>query len=172
MTETEKHPYKFLDKPDTDYATQIRWQKISEKETPWPADFHYSNKRDWYKYLDQTNQGARNWNWLNDPYWTNVENSRFIKLVISRLELAENDRINAEAKFLSLNLREWGIKKEIVAHALCCYVVEMNVHNPRRAHPQVTEENRDSVFIEEQENFGFTTEEVTSVYGKIQHHFR
>lgn len=164
-TDDGGHPYDELSKPDTNSETHIEWNDVSEGER-WTADFYPLNKRDWYQKMDQYNSGLKNGERTNDPYCTVEANRHLIETFVSTLELTVTEERRAHAVYQSIDLGDMGVNKIFVAFALCCYLIEQDERDKRRAEPQA--KNRDSMIVEYQSNLGIRQSQLMSLYGQMR----
>lgn len=129
--------------PNTENATKIayedyndNWSKKKANEF-WRADHLYQRKGTYYKHLDEINEGLKNGpNWYNQAYINKWTNRDLIKHLCGNLELLPREESRATKYFLGQDLRKWGVRKELVAWAVCAYIVHSDERDIRRSYPK------------------------------------
>lgn len=164
--------YEPLLKPDTNNATYIGWDEISESEY-WLADTIPRSKRKYWEYQNQVNSGLRNGTWWNDPYETYRTNRDLILNLTSHVHMRSQQRTRALDLITRFDLQKLGLRAELVAFCICAYVVHETEKDPRCGYPtkgqmeNVTDELRSM-----QDSLGITDRQFQSTYGKVQHRDR
>lgn len=167
--------------PDTRNETKIGYEDYTTKWTKkdangfWPADYLYQRKGKHYKHLDQINQGLKNGpSWYNQAYINVCTNRDLIKHISDSLELLPREEGRAIRYFLGQDLRKWGIRKELVAWAVCAYIVHSDEQDIRRSHPKAKsrteapeDDDRATQFWDFAYQFEFTMNERVSTYHKV-----
>lgn len=164
------YPYQELVAPDPNNETIIVYREISPDEY-WPADFLYSQKRKYYKYLDEMNQGRKNGpKRYHYSYATYEAAEDLINILASQLGLTTRQQGHARDAFLDLDRGKMGQDLVLVAYSVCSYIVEDDDRNTeRRCHPDVKEEDQDEVFKKVRDSLGLDKRAITKMYGKIEH---
>jgi hypothetical protein len=87
----------------------------------------------------------------------------------TNLELTAAQTSDAASFFSVFDLQEWGIRKEVVAYALCAYVVKNDERNEyRRTHPNVPEGDRDTLFVDMGNSLEITASTFVKTYEKVR----
>ena len=167
--------------PNTERETYIGWDLSDPRNQPtdgwnwkragkfWKADFLYLKLTNYYQHLDQIDAGLKNGpTWWNQAYFTQWSNRDLITNLSSQLELLPRQQERAIRYFLGEDLRTWGIQKELVAWAICAYLVHSDERDKRKAHPLSTSENRIEQFWDVAYSLDFTRAERVSTYHKVQ----
>jgi hypothetical protein len=158
--------------PDANNATYFLPGDCSWNPPYWQSksDFRKNNKRSFFKHLKEVNEGKKNGEkWQNTKLHTSTDNRHLIETITTHLELTANQRSNAESLFHAFNLRKWGIRKAVVAYALCAYVVKNDERNEyRRTHPHAPESDKDRLFVEMADSLGITDRAFLKTYGKVE----
>lgn len=137
------------------------------------SNFLYTNKEEHYQHLKQTDKGKRNGWWTNDELLNREANLGLIKTIAAQLDLSEPQREVAMGHFMEFDLRKFGMSRDIVAFALCAYVVESDDRNRvRRTHPACDESDRDRLFVSMADDLGLKDSTFASMYGKIASRLR
>jgi hypothetical protein len=157
--------------PDANNATHFLAEEYTGRRY-WisNSDFFHNDKREYFKHLKEINEGRKNGeNWYNDKYLTAQDNAHLIEIFSSQLSLTESQSERAESYFGAFDLQQWGIKKVIVAYALCAYIVKSDERNEvRRTHPNVPESDRDALFTQMADSLDITHREFVTTYGKVR----
>jgi hypothetical protein len=180
MSSTEKHPYASLVKPDTNNAT---WFNPKEKclDVYWKEDeswkeassFRHQNKRDWFTYLEELNQGTRNGKHTYDDYWTYRDNIDLIGNVSDQIGTSTTQAQRAKRVYFHLHDDYIsGIRKDITAVAVVAYVIEHSDEDVRRFEPQTKRENGQTVAESLADQFGLRQRQIIKTYGKVKYHLR
>lgn len=156
--------------PDANNATYFFADEYSGSDR-WLADFYPLDKERYLGHLKEINEGRKNGNsWYNDGYLTNEDNWHLIEAFASNLDLTRKQTERADQYFSNFNLGTWGVRKQLVAYALCAYVVKSDERNEvRRTHPNVPDGDRDTLFVEMADSLDITHREFVKTYGKVQH---
>lgn len=151
--------------------TQIHWKVIPANER-WQDDHLPLNKRAYWRHLSKIDQGIKKGrSWFDGSLISHFHNRDLIRLFTDVLELKPIQATRAEDYFLAQDLRRWGIRKELVAWAICAYVVHSDDHDERKCHPEVTKGN-DELFLELAFDLDLTHRERRKTYGKVQSDFQ
>jgi len=153
--------------PNTQNSTHFRADDV---EGYFRADFRHLKKSVQYAHLKKINEGfCLGLNRYNDRYLTREMARDHIEGLASQLDLTIREKVQARRYFLSLDREELGLESSLVAHSVCCYVVEQNERNEcRRCHPNVLDEDRDDRFQQMEETLGLSQRDLVKTYGKIQ----
>lgn len=181
MSSTESSTCPSLEQADTNNATIIRWYESTNGYDPddeWYDDHYPLRYGDWYQNADLTNNGYKNGEWWNKPFYTWLENDRMIEICSGQLPLTRQERAHAKNLFHRLRGEKFGTHKEVFAVATCLYSVEMNETDNRRVHPNVPEDDEDSdgddkkpkeFFLENvSQHFNITEKWLRKAYGRIE----
>lgn len=146
----------------SDYTGRPYWKSKS--------DFRHNAKQEYFKHLKETNEGRKNGEvWHNTEYLTVEDNNHLINTFASQLELSEQQSKRADSYFHNFDLQEWGVRKQLVAYALCAYVIKNDEQNEvRRTHPNVPDGDRDTLFVQMADSLDITHREFVKTYGKVQ----
>jgi len=157
--------------PNANNATYFLPEEYSGRDY-WMSnsDFFHNNKEQYFRHLKETNEGRKNGEvWHNSRYLTSEDNKHLINTFTSQLELTEQQSERADSYFHVFNLQRWGVRKQLVAYALCAYVVKSDDRNGvRRTHPNVPESDRDTLFVQMADSLDITHRQFVKTYGKVQ----
>ena len=167
--------------PKTDRETYIGWNLDdgrNQTTTGWNkneaskfrlADSLYLKYEKHYQHLDQTDAGLKNGpTWWNQAYLNAWSNRDLIEIMSDNLELLPRQAKRAERYFLFQNLSKWGIRKELVAWAVCAYILHSDERDYRRSHPQTTTGEIAYQFWDVADALNFSPSERMSTYGKVE----
>lgn len=164
--------------PDTTRETYIGWNLGRDSPTSgWNkatasefrlADSLYMKYEKHYHHLDQIDAGLKNGPvWWNQAYLNEWSNKDLITIMAENLELLTRQQNRSKRYFLSQDLGRWGIRKELVAWAVCAYVVHSDKRDKRRCHPQAETDEIAEQFWEVAYSLDLTMSERLSTYGKV-----
>jgi hypothetical protein len=154
---------------DAHPATTIGVEEVDRNES-WDSetDWYTTKKYETYKRLSTLNEGQLvvpgRW---NGPYNTQVLNRETVKSIATQLGLTASQQRKATAYYLAFDLERWGIRADVVAFALCQYLVHSDPSDKRECHPK-----SDSVpdeFEDVQDSITIPERMLSKTYGKIQH---
>lgn len=165
------NPYSYLDCAVPAKPLRSMFNPDSSNATYIPYGEADPDKYELYKKLDGYNSGKYNLNWENKSYHTFLLNEHLIESLGTQLDLTKEQRRNARARFLSLELDKWGVDARLVAFCVCAYTVHQD-DTLRSYHPNQSEDNKDPLFNKIGRDLGFRRKTVTSVYSKLETHFR
>jgi hypothetical protein len=167
--------------PDTSRETYIGWDLNNGRNNStcgWNkkyasrfrrTDSLYLKYEKHYQHLDQIDAGLKNGPaWWNQAYFNEWSNKDLIEILSSNLELLPHQQKQAKRYFLSQDLRKWGIRKELVAWAICAYILHSDETDNRRCHPQAETGEKVEVFWEVAYTLDFSMSERISTYCKVQ----
>lgn len=167
--------------PDTSRETYIGWNLADGRNTPtsgWDktiagkfrlADSLYLKYEKHWQHLDQVDAGLKNGpTWWNQAYLNEWSNKDLIDNMAGNLELLPHQQSRARGYFMSQNLSIWGIQKELVAWAICAYIVHSDERDDRRCHPLITNGEKADQFWEVAYTFDFSERERISTYNKVK----
>ena len=157
-----EQPTRPLWEPDTNNATFIGYQWEFKKGTP-------EYKR--YQRLDFYNQGGRNGEWTNNPLIGYELNRWLIMALATQADLTKQQTWKVYHRFMSLNLREWGVRAELVAFCVLTVTVHQD-ETIRTYHYNQKPENRDSLLSWLAESIGLRDRDIQRVYAKLEQYFR
>jgi len=165
---TDTHAYSDLDSIDTNNHTRIAVEEIHRNDY-WRVDFRYSQKKAYYKYLNQINDGKTNGKRHNDEYETRLGNEHLIECLDSSLHL--NQKSISEAKNLIhyIDLQREGLRIEKVAYAVCAFVVHSSDVDTRKTHPQT---ELPEEFERMKRELNISDNEFEKTYGKVQYQYQ
>lgn len=169
MNENLSDAYAPLTTPDTNNATSIEWQSLTEGEYPTDG-YPGETTKDRFKNLDLTNQGAYNFHWENSNLVKNRLNDWGIKAIASQLELRPWQSEQAASWIHSLQLNEWGISAELIMFSICLTIVHSDERDVRRVYPN--SKGRDPAFTKVQSDLGITNKDAIKTYAKLKQYFR
>lgn len=168
--EVPSRNYSQLTNADTKYRTYLDYKEVKEGEQ-WMADYWKSNKRDYFQHLDDTNKGIKNGPvWRNSRYDTYMSNRDLIWIIADQLGLTCWQKPLAEAFFTSLQLGKWGLLKELVAVAVCLYLIHSDERDERRCHPRIREEDAGFLY-DALEKFELRYQDFEKTYSKVQTYY-
>jgi hypothetical protein len=157
--------------PDANNATYFLAEEYTGRRY-WMSnsDFLHNNKQHHFKHLKEINEGRKNGKcWYNDKYHTREDNKYLIETFSSQLGLTRPQSRRAESYFDAFDLQMWGVRKVIVAYALCAYVVKSDERNKvRRTHPNVSESDMDTLFVQMADSLDISHREFVTTYGKVR----
>lgn len=165
---TESHAYAELVKPDTNNATFIGWSEW-EDDSDWPTDYYPLNKKEFYKLLDQMNQGLNNGYRTNRPYQTYRMNRDLAATLSDKLRMTQSQRLRAIRTFTKLDLQRLGFPVQVVPFCVCAYVVHEEGKG-RKCHPACN--NIDALFTQMREELNIREDKFSKVYGKVENRIR
>lgn len=157
-------------------ATKIGWDEIpkGDRWTDHGSNCRRPNKHDYYKHLDQLNQGWREGEkWTDSVPMTKKSNDWIINSVACQVNLTKSERTRAVKAFMGINLGEMGVLKEQVAVALCAYMVEKDQHDQRRGHPQAARAKEGGFpdFSELAEMFNVDQKQTARIYYRLEQRY-
>lgn len=136
----------------------------------YPADFRCLNKRQHFQHLKQLNEGRKtSINNYNDSYVTNKATIHLGHAIASQLNLTPQEEKLAVRYLVRLDREKLGLSSELVAYAVCAYVIEQDERDQRRTHPNVPKEDRDGLFEQIASGLGLNHNNIVKTYGKISH---
>lgn len=175
ISTTERPTATGIATPDTANATTIGWDKYTANWTEadandyWPGDYWKSRKGDYWHHQDAQNRGLKNGpTWYNQAYINAWSNRDIIKMFAVNLELLPRQQDRATRYFLGQKLGNWGIRKELVAWAVCAYIVHSDKKDQRRAHPQTKNGEKADQFWDMAYHLDLTMRERVKTYHKVQ----
>lgn len=161
-----------LNAPDTNNATWFDYTEDTDGIFDSTSDWHKWVRQEYYQHLAELNRGRKiRGNYWNDQYHTYQANRDLIRIISAQLNLSEVQRDEAESWFLSLDLDEWGRRRELVAYCLCARIVHED-GSDRKAHPQAVDEDKPAPFVDLPEQFGLLEKDLRKMYAKVDHHLR
>jgi len=167
--------------PDTSRETFIGWNLgdgRNNETTGWnkriagkfrKTDSLYLKYDKHYQHLDQIDAGLKNGPvWWNQAYLNAWSNKDLITILAGNLDLLPHQMSRAKRYFLSQDLRLWGINKELVAWAICAYIVDSDKRDKRRCHPLVESGEKADQFWETAYALGFSETDRVKTYHKVK----
>lgn len=166
-----------LAEPDTDNATIIGWYEKTSKYDPnkiWTDGRNSCRNRDRYQELDLINNGYKNGDWWNKPFYRWLENDRLIRTCSAQLSLTQQERAYAKATFHRFQGQKFGEHKEMYAVVTCLYAVEISEVDGRRAHPNVPDEKKPKEYWlgNLSQRFRIPEHRISSIYARIENWIR
>lgn len=167
MAYDERQPEPSIE-PDTDNHTVFYGSDSSANyEGKYRADGTESFERH-YDRLAMYNTGIWTRNWADNEALRRADNLAVFDSIASNLELTDYQSRTARQLFDSLNLRELstpsGIDTTLVAIISCAVVCR---RDGRIYHPNVCDEQNDSLFVDLIDTLGYRNSVVHSCYGKV-----
>ena len=136
----------------------------------YPADFRYLSKRQHFLHLKQLNEGRKTGiNNYCDSYITREITIHLAEAIASQLNLTPSEKELAVRYLVTLDREKLGLSSELVAYAVCAYVIEQSDRDKRRTHPNVPEEDRDDLSDEVASELGLNHSDIVKTYGKVSH---
>lgn len=180
-TTTERPTATGIATPDTSRKTFIGWDlgdPRNESTRGWNKreasrfrldDSLYLKKEVYYQHLDNVDAGLKNGpKWWNQAYFTAWSNQDLIETLAGNLELLPRQQGRAVKYFMNQDLRKWGLRKELVAWAICAYVVHSDEDDQRRAHPKTENGEKADQFWDAAYHLDLSMRERVSTYHKVQ----
>lgn len=166
--------------PDTNNATWFdfsddiegEWLASSEWNRP-DSKSQSSQKGAYYQHLAEINRGRkRGRNWWNDRYFRFQINRDLTEQIARSMQLLSREVNRAKRWTATLDLGDFGRKKELVICCLCAYVLDTDKKDNRRAEPNVDAGDKSITKAELSDMCGASEDEIKSMYGKVAHKIR
>lgn len=173
MKTVDAPTYRSLEQADTNNATIIGWYERTDyydPDTTWLDDRYPRRYGDWYQDKDLTNNGYKNYDWWNKPFFRWLENDRLIRTCSAQFPLTRRERARAKGLFHRLRGETFGAHKETYAVVTCLYVIETEEADTRRGHPNVPDEKKPAELQIESmsRRFGVTEKWIRKAYARIE----
>lgn len=138
--------------PDTNNATHFHPEEAPDE------------KEDKFKKFHLYNTGLCNGRWTNQTLRRKMDNLAIYDAISSQLELTEFQKRRGRTILDNLNLKEFGIKVELVAFCLSAIVARAD---GRIYHPQRDNGRNDAMFVDFADSRGYSESQLRSCYNRL-----